>query len=63
MSDYKHPLGGNISEYGPMVFTPALGVIAVLADDGSTIDMTAEQAVKVGERLVEIGAYWMTKNS
>lgn len=51
MSDYKHPLGGNISEHGPMVTTPAFGVVAIIADDNSTIDMTTEQARRVAARL------------
>ncbi len=51
MSDYKHPLGGNISEFGPMVFSPALGVVSILQDDNSTIDMTVEQARRVAAKL------------
>ena len=51
MSDYKHPLGGNISEHGPIVCTPAFGVVAIIADDNTTIDMTLAQAREVAAKL------------
>jgi hypothetical protein len=51
MSDYKHPLGGNISEFRPTVCAPAIGVITIVAEDNSTIDMTPEQAFQVAEEL------------
>lgn len=62
---YDHPLGGNISEYGPMVFGPARGVVSVAVDHHSmpaTIDMTPEQAIEVGKKLIDYGT-WMKKNS
>ena len=51
---FKHPLGGNISEWGPSVFSPATGVVTLAADDNSTIDMTAEQAHWAGRRLIKL---------
>lgn len=47
----RHPLGGNISEYGPIVSTPAFGVVCIIADGNSTIDMTTEQARSVAAKL------------
>lgn len=47
----RHSIGGNISEYGPTVSTPAFGVVCIIADDNSTIDMTAEQARRVAAKL------------
>jgi len=47
----RHTLGGNISEYGPTVSAPAFGVVTVIADDNSTIDMTTEQARRVAAKL------------
>ncbi|UXO93852.1 hypothetical protein Pan2_33 [Pseudanabaena phage Pan2] len=63
MSDLRARWGGNITEDGPKVFSPALGVVAIAhssADDGVldlTIDMTYAQALEVGERLAQIASW------
>lgn len=36
---------------------PAEGVISVVHEDNTTIDMTYEQALEVGERLVQIASW------
>lgn len=55
MSEYKHPAGGNISERGPIVCNPAQGVVTIIQDDNSTIDLTPEQAIKLAADLIWFG--------
>ena len=54
---FKHPFGGNISEHGPTVITPGLGVVTLVADDNSTIDMTPDQAIHTAGRLIAWAEY------
>lgn len=48
---------GALSEHRPTVIQPAEGIISVVHDDNTTIDMTWEQALEVGERLVQIASW------
>lgn len=50
-------LKGTINpDEGPMVITPGLDVVSVVAWDSTTIDMTPEQARVVANRLIALTA-------
>ena len=48
---------GALSDWKPLVIQPAEGIISLVHEDGTTIDMTYRQALEVGERLVQIASW------
>lgn len=64
--EYKYKYGGNVMRDMPLVFTPAIGVISVVHEPTNfTFDFSPEQAMSVGERLIELGKHmevWMKVN-